>query len=98
MDNTYRLELKCVPLEDLFRIKPGVRSDPGGGGGGTQVQRGGGGGAHLRYVFRGRRGLFLRPLHVRDFVKEGYFFVPRYEVLGSKSPYNPRTIRSSDAE
>ena len=57
-----------------------------------------GGGPHLRYVFRGRRGLFLRPPHVRDFVKEGYFFVPRYEVWGSKSPYNPRNICSSDAE
>ena len=55
-------------------------------------------GPHLRYVFRGRRGLFLRPPHVRDFVKEGYFFVPRYEVWGSKSPYNPRNIRGSDAE
>ena len=52
---------------------------PGGVGGGdawcTRVQRG----PHLRFVFRGRRGLFLRP-HVREFVKEGYFFVPRYEV------------------
>ena len=67
--------------------------DPGGGGhSGTE------GGAHLRCVFRGRRGLFLRPPHVRDFVKEGYFFVPRYEVWGSKSPYNPRNIRGSDAE
>ena len=56
------------------------------------------GGPHLRYVFRGRRGLFLRPPHVRDFVKEGYFFVPRYEVWGSKSPYNPRNIHGSDAE
>ena len=56
------------------------------------------GGPHLSYVFRGRRGLFLRPPHVRDFVKEGYFFVPRYEVWGSKSPYNPRNIRGSDAE
>ena len=56
------------------------------------------GDAHLRYVFRGRRGLFLRPPHVRDFVKEGYFFVLRYEVWGSKSPYNPRNIRDSDAE
>ena len=45
----------------------------------------GGGGAHLSYVFRGRRGIFLRPSHVRDLVKEGYFFVPRYEVWGSKS-------------
>ena len=56
------------------------------------------GGSHLRYVFRGRRGLFLRPPHVRDFVKEMYFFVPRYEVLGSKSPYNPRNIRRVTAE
>ena len=64
------------------------------GGGEDQVQRG----PHLRYVFRGRRGLFLRPPHVRNFVKEGYFFVPRYEVWGSKSPYNPRNIRGSDAE
>ena len=53
---------------------------PGGGGGG-----GGGalrfrGGPHPRYVFRVRRGLFLRPPHARDFVKEGYFFVPRYKV------------------
>ena len=70
-----------------------VRCTPGGG---TQVQRAGG--SHLRYVFRGRRGLFLRPPHVRDFVKEGYFFVPRYEVWGSKSPYNPQNIRGSDAE
>ena len=56
------------------------------------------GGSHLRYVFRGGMGLFVRPPHVRDFVKEGYFFVLRYEVWGSKSPYNPRNIRGSDAE
>ena len=43
-------------------------------------------------------GVFLRPPHVRDFVKEGYFFVPGYEVWGSKSPYNPRNICGSDAE
>ena len=66
---------------------------PGGGGALRYT-----GGPHLGYVLRGRRGLFWRPLHVRDFVKEGYFFVPRYEVWGSKSPYNPRNIRSSDAE
>ena len=41
------------------------------------------GGPHPRYVFRRRRGPFLRPPHVRDFVKEGYFFVSRYEVWGS---------------
>ena len=70
----------------------------GGGGGGAGTC---GDTAHTRntcYVFRGRRGLFLRPPHVRDFVKEGYFFVPRYEVWGSKSPYNPGNIRGSDTE
>ena len=61
---------------------------------GTQEQRG----LHLRYIFRGRRGLYLRPPHVGDFVKEGYFFVIRYEVWGSNSPYNPQNIRGSDAE
>ena len=65
---------------------------PGGGGALRYT-----GGPHLSYVFRGRRGLFLRPPHVRDFVKEGYFLVPRYEVWGSKSPCNPRNIRGSEA-
>ena len=67
----------------------------GWGGGGALMYRGG---PYPRYVFRGRRGLLLRPPHVCDFVKEGYFFVPRIEVWGSKSPYNPRNIRSSAAE
>ena len=53
---------------------------------------------HLRYIFRGRRGLFLRPPHVCDCVKEGYFFVPRYEVWGSRSPYTPQNIHGSDAK
>ena len=66
----------------------------GGGGGGTQVQRGA---APALRISR-KKGSFLRPPHVRDFVKEGYFFVPRYEVWGSKSPYNPGNIRGSDAE
>ena len=49
-------------------------------------------------VFRRRRGLFLRPPHVRDFVKEGYFFVPTYEVWGSESPYNPLNFKITLAE
>ena len=83
----------------MARFSRGVGG--GGGGGGRHLGTeggGGGGGAHLRYVFLGRRGLFLRPPHVRDFVKEGYFFAPRYEVWGSKSSYNPRNIHGSDAE
>ena len=55
---------------------------PPGGGGAFRYRRG----PHLCYVFLGGRGLFLRPPHVRDFVKEGYFFVHGYEVWGSKSP------------
>ena len=31
------------------------------------------------------KGSFLRPPHVRDFVKEGYLFVPRYEVWGGEN-------------
>ena len=65
-----------------------------GGGGGTQVQRG----ASPSLRISQKKVFFLRPPHVRDFVKEGYFFVPRYEVWVSKSPYNPRDIRGSDAE
>ena len=33
-----------------------------------------------------KNGSFLRPPHVRDFVKEGYFFVPRYVVWGGENP------------
>ena len=59
----------------------------GGGGyricpGGTQSQRGA---APALRISR-KKGSFLRPLHVRDFVTEGYFFVPRYEVWGIKIP------------
>ena len=61
----------------------------GGGGGG------GGGGGHsgteagrTLVTYFAEEGVFF----------EGYFFVPRYEVWGSKSPYNPRNIRGSDAE
>ena len=46
------------------------------GGGGNQVQRG----PHPRYVFRGER-VFFKTSACPRFVKEGYFFVPRYEVL-----------------
>ena len=59
-----------------------MKNDGGEGGGGTQVQRGG---AHVLHISR-KKGSFLRPPHVRDFVKEGYFFVPRYEVWGVKIP------------
>ena len=44
---------------------------------------GGGGGATALRILQ-KKGTFLRPPHVRDFVKEGYFFVPRYEVWGVK--------------
>ena len=64
------------------------------GGGGHSGSEGG----RTRVTYFAEEGVFLTPPHVRDFVKEGYFFVPRYEVWGSKSPYNPRNIPGSDAE
>ena len=47
---------------------------PGGGGGGvgTQVERGGAPALHISR----KKVFFLRPPHVRDFVKEGYFLYP----------------------
>ena len=52
------------------------------GGGGTQVQRGAAPSLHISR----KKGSFLKPPHVRDFAKEGYFFVPRYEVWGGENP------------
>ena len=60
---------------------------PGGGGGGTQVQRGG----RTRVTYFTEEGVFLRPPHVRDLVKEGYFFVPGHEVWGVKIPLQSTT-------
>ena len=58
----------------------------------SQVQRG----AAPALRLSRKKGFVLRPPHVRDFVKEWYFFVPRYEVWGLKIPL--RNIRGSDAE
>ena len=74
----------------------GMAESPGGGGGGGHS--GTEGGRTFVTYFAEEGFFFLRPPHVRDFVKEGYFFVPRYEVWGSKSPCNPRNIRGSDAK
>ena len=59
------------------------------GGGGTQVHKGA---APALRISR-KKGSFLRPPHVRDFVKEGYFFVPRYEVWGEKIPLQSTKYR-----
>ena len=59
---------------------------PGGGGGGGALRYRGG--PHLSYVFRGRRGLFLRPPHVRDLVKKGTFLYQGTKYGGQ----NPLTI------
>ena len=64
-----------------------------GGGGGTQVRI-----SRICFTYFAEEGVFfLRPPHVCNFVKEGYFYVPRYAVWGSKSPYNSRNICGSDA-
>ena len=49
---------------------------------GTQVERGAAPALHISWKKRS----FLRPPHVRNFVKEGYVFVPRNEVAGGENP------------
>ena len=66
-------------------------------GGGRGVHSGTEGGL-ARVTYSAEEGVFLRPPHVRDFVKEWYFFIPRYEVWGWKSPYNPQNTHGSDPE
>ena len=49
-------------------------------------------GGRTRVTYFGRKWSFLRPRHVRKFVKEGYFFVPRYKVKGGGGGKNTPTI------
>ena len=63
----------------------------GGGGGGALRYRGG---PHPHYVFRGRRGLFLRPPHVRDFVKRRVLF----SLGGHSDTEGGRTLATYFAE
>ena len=58
------------------------------GGGGALRYRGG---PHLRYVFRRKRGLFSRPPHVRDILKEGYFLYQGTKY-GGQSPLTIQEI------
>ena len=46
-------------------------------------------GGRTRVTYFGRKWSFLRPRHVRKFVKEGYFFVPRYKVKGGGGKNTP---------
>ena len=97
---TFLYGLRFPLLFPRFRVYQGgrinvnthdVMCSRGGGGGGHSGTEGG----RTFVAYFAEEGSFLRPPHVRDFVKQGYFFVPRYEVWGSESPYNPRNIRSS---
>ena len=51
---------------------PEQQNPPGGGHTCTE-------GGRTRVTYFAAEGAFSRPPHVRDFVKEGYFFVPRYK-------------------
>ena len=67
----------CEYMDVCVAVKSGVRyaRDPGGGGGGGGHSGIDGGRTHVTYF--AESGLFLRPLHVRDFVKKkGYFLYP----------------------
>ena len=58
----------------------------GGGGGGGAGGRSGTEGGPTRVTYFVEEGVFLKTSEYRDFVKVGYFFVPRYEVWGVKIP------------
>ena len=62
----------------------------GGGGGGAVRYRGG----RTRVTYFAKEGVLFKTSACPRSVKEGYFFVPRYEVWGE----NPRTIHETDAE
>ena len=70
-------ECQNLNVAEMFMIDP-RRGHPD--------TEGGGGGAHPRYVFRGRRGLFLRPPHVRDFVKRRVLFCTQVRSIGVRIP------------
>ena len=55
-----------------------------------------GGGTHVTYF--AESGLFLRPLHVRDFVKKRVIFCTQVRSMGGENPLfnNPRSICGSD--
>ena len=90
----YMQIIRVIWMIDNVKKPQNQNEIPGGGGGGDSGTEG----AAPALCISRKKGYFLRPPYVRDFVKEGYFFVPRYEVWGSKSPYNPGNIRCSDAE
>ena len=79
----YRLELKCVPLEDLFRTNTGEKS--------TQVRS-----PSLR-ISR-KKGSFFKTSACPRFCKRRVLFLTQVRRMGWKSPYNPRNMRGCDAE
>ena len=65
--------------------------------------RGGGGhsdteGGRTRVTHFAEEGVFFKTSACPRFCKGRALFLPPYEVWWSKSPYNPRNIRGSDAE
>ena len=83
-----------VPSQDAspFTLNPSNAEDKaqGGGGGGCPVQSGA---AHALRILR-KKGSFLRPSACPRFVKEGYFFVSRYEVWG-ENPFTNHEISAA---
>ena len=68
-------------VSSTFQTSRLFESRGGGGGGGNWVQRGAAPALRISRM----KGSFLRPPHVRDFVKEGYFLCPGTKYGGEKS-------------
>ena len=84
------LYLICKCENNLVLNLARFHSGGGGGGGGGLL-----GGLHPVTYFA-REGVFFKTSSCLRFVKEGYFFEPRYEGWGMKIPL--RNIRGFDAE
>ena len=64
-----------------------------------KIVPGGGGGAAPTLRISQKKGVFFKTSACpRLIVKEGYFLYTGTKYEGWKSPYNPRSIRGSDAE
>ena len=77
--------IECIPKYEKNALK-GYWCPGGGGESGTEG------------AAPAEEEVFFKTSACPRFWKRRVLFVPRYEVWGSKSPYNPRNIRGSDAD
>ena len=81
---------------NAFLLGRPLRPRGGGGGGGDDffsLDHSGPEGGRTCVTYFAEEGVFFKTSACPRFCKRMVVFVPRYELWGSKSPYNPRNIR-----